>query len=233
MGRTFTETISDSDWSSPLNNLFKHRHLLSFFLFILLSGCTGVLHSLFPELKDNTVFQGKMTNRFFDYRDLKSRKVVLLPIRASMGGGGDDRLNAILIQTIKEKLPGIYLITDEQADRYFTEKDMWDDYFSYVSIYDAKGLVEIDELSNLYSHLQATVIFAITSDFRFWGMEGMYPRNFTTFVSMQIFDLIKREILWDGLAEAQDVIESEEDKDMIAKNVFTKVTKRLLTEITR
>jgi hypothetical protein len=149
------------------------------------------------------------------------------------GGGGDDRLNKVLMDTIKKKLPGIYLITDDQADRYFTDNDMWDDYFSYVSLHAARGLVEIDELINLYSPMQVTTVVSITSDLRFSGMEGLYPRNFNTFASAQIIDLKSRKIIWEGLVESQIVIEFEDEKDEMVKQAFKKVADRLLVEITR
>jgi hypothetical protein len=208
------------------------RKSFLYILLIFLTGC-AFINILIGE-EENIAFKGKQTNQFFNYRQLMHQNVAILPIRGSMGGGGgDDRLNAILVQTIKEKLPGIYLISDDSADKYFTENDMWDDYFSYVSLHAAKGLVEIDILIDLYSNMQVTTIFSITSDFRFSAVEGMFPRNFNTFVSLQILDLRSKQIIWDGLVDAQEVVESKEEEDETARKTFKKVADRVLAEVMR
>lgn len=217
------------------------QKLICYLLLILLSGCASIesfdayIDSLFePPPQDTTKFTQQPNNRFFNYRQLSRRNVVLLPVRGSMGGGGgDERVAPILIPIIKERLPEIYLITDDQADRYFTDNDIWDDYFSYISFYSAKGLVDIDTLVELYSQLSVATIFAITSDLFFTGVEGMYPRNFHTFISIQVFDVGTRQVVWDGMVEAQEVIESKEESDKIVKKSYQKIAQRLMTELTR
>ncbi len=212
---------------------------LAFYFFVLfLTGCASIerfdtyIDSLFePEM---TRFSGKPANRLFNYRQLSHQNVALLPVRGSMGGGGgDERVAPVLIPIIKERLPEIYLITDDQADSYFTDNDIWDDYFSYVAFYSAKGLVDIDTLVGLYSQLSATIVFAITSDLFFTGVEGLYPRNFNTYLSIQVFDMRTRQVIWDGMVEVQDVIESKEETERIVRKNYQKIAQRLLTELTR
>ncbi len=216
------------------------RKLAFYFLVVLLSGCASIesfdtyLDSLIEPPQENTRFSGKPTNRFFNYRQLSRQNVALLPVRGSMGGGGgDERVAPVLIPVIREKLPQIYLITDDQADSYFTNNDMWDDYFSYVAFYSAKGLVDFDTLIGLYSQLSATIVFAITSDLFFNAVEGMYPRNFNTFLSIQVFDMRTRQVIWDGMVELQEVIESKEETERVVRKSYQKVAERLLTELTR
>jgi hypothetical protein len=210
------------------------RKLSLFALVILLFGCAAIDNYIegLTETEENIVFSGKPTNRFFNYQQLTHQNVAMLPIRSSMGGS-DDRLNSILVQAIKEKLPGINLITDDQADSYFTDNDIWDDYFSYVTFHATKGLVEIDTLIELYSQLKATTVFSVTSDFRFSGIEGMYPRNFNTFASLQIFDFKNRQIIWEGMVEIQVIIPSQEEEDQIVKKAFKRVSEKLLSEVVR
>jgi hypothetical protein len=207
---------------------------LFYALAIFFFGCTAIdnIIETFTETQDNIAFSGKPANRFFNYRQMTHQNVAILPIRSTMGGA-DYRLKTILVQTIKEKLPEINLITDDQADRYFTDNDIWDDYFSYVSFHAAKGLVEINTLIDLYSKLQVTVVFSITSDYRFSAIEGMYPRNFNTFVSLQIFNFRNRQIIWEGLIEMQEVIFSEEEEDEMVKKTLKRVSEKLLNEVVR
>lgn len=208
------------------------RKLLIYPLAILLAGCATVnnIIEIFTETQDNIIFSGKPANRSFNYKQIEHQNVAMLPIRSTMGGA-DDRLKAILVQAIKEKLPEINLITDDQADSYFTDNDLWDDYFSYVSFHAAKGLIEIDTLIDLYSRLQVMIVFSITSDYRFSAIEGMYPRNFNTFVSLQIFDFRNRQIIWEGLIEIQEVIEFQEEEDEIVKKTFKRASEKLLNQV--
>lgn len=139
----------------------------------------------------------------------------------------------ILVQVINERMTGVYLINDDLADKFFTEKDMWDDYFSYVSLHASKGLAEVDELIELYSMLQVSIALSVTSDFRFSGVEGLYPRNINAFASFQIFDFRNRRIIWDGLVDAQDVVLSKEEEDAVTKKTFKLVADKLISEIMR
>ncbi len=209
------------------------RRLIFYFLLISLSGCAH-LDEFFSEPQGSIDFKGKYNNQYFKYQSIMYQNLALLPIRSSFGGGGDKRMTEILVRRIKEKMTGVYLISDDLADKFFTENDIWDDYFSFVSSHAAKGLsTDIDEMFELYSMLNVTTVFSVTSDFRFSGVEGLYPRNINAFASLQIFDFRSCRVIWDGLVDAQDVLLSKEEEDQVIKRTFKRVAERLINEILR
>ncbi len=186
------------------------------------------------KITSNLSFTGNQGNWSFSYKKLIKQNIAILPVRSSMGGGADDdRLSPILVRTIKRKLTDINLFSDKMVDDFFTEKDMWDEYFAYINQYMSRGLVKIDEMEKLYAKLDITKVILITSDFNFSGAEYIYPKEFNIFVSVQIYDIKKHKIIWDGMINANDFIKSKKDENKTIKRIYHEVAYKLLNEIMR
>ncbi len=207
-------------------------------LHIIILICLSSTHPLHagPGNTSSTVsFTGSKTNWAFDHKQLLNQKTAILPIRSSMGGGGtdDDLLHNILVDTIKKKLPQVPLFTDNMVDAYFTEKDMWDEYFAYITQFMAKGLGKTEVMEKLYSKMEISNIILITSDYNFSGIGVLYPKEFDIFVSLQIYDIKQHKVIWDGYVNAHDFIKYPKYEVKILKQVYRAISDKLLTEIMR
>lgn len=211
--------------------MFYKRYLL--FIILICFLITGPLYAGPGKVTSTITFTGNHNNRKFNHQQLQKQNIALLPIRSSMGGGGtdDDHLSNILADTINKNLPQAHLLTDKMVDKYFTEHDMWDEYFSYIALFMARGLVKTEEMEKLYSKLEVSKTILITSDYHFSGITKLYPKEFNIFVSVQIFDLKTRKIIWDGIVNAHDFIQSKKVEDESLKMIYQAVADKLLTEI--
>jgi hypothetical protein len=215
--------------------MINKRLIYFFFIILIIFASTGHLHAGPGKATHTVTFTGNYNNRKFNHKQLQKNNVALLPIRSSMGGGGteDDQLNDILVDSIKIQLPKVHLFTDKMVDKFFTEKDMWEEYFSYITQYMGRGLVKVDEMEKLYSNLKITKAILVTSDFHFSGVGNIYPKEYNIFLSVQIYDIKKRKIIWDGMVNAHDFIKSKKDEDKSIKKVYWEVADKLLAEIMR
>ncbi len=211
--------------------------ILNFLIIILLCFAHAPILHASPSSGKITYtlsFTGNQTNWNFNHKELLHQNIAILPVRSSMGGGvDDDQLSPLLAKIIKRKLAEVNLFTDKMVDKYFTEHDMWDVYFAYINQYMTRGLVKIDEMEKLYSKLEISKVILITSDFHFSGAEYLYPKEFNVFVSVQMFDLKKRKVIWDGMVNAHDFIRSKKDESKTTRRIYHEVANKLINEIMR
>jgi hypothetical protein len=102
-----------------------------------------------PVRKVSVKFSSNTLNAIFMPNELLNKVVVLLPTRSGMGGNASDEpVTRSLNHNFKKVFHDSTIITDDEIDKYFTDNNRWDDYFSYIQHYSAKGIFGESDLES-------------------------------------------------------------------------------------
>jgi hypothetical protein len=150
-----------------------------------------------------------------------------------MGGGlGEESVTRYFYENLAKRFNNIKFIKNEAVSDFFTDIDMWEDYFAYLEKYHQASVVDtnFNELRNLYKKLGANYVININSD---PGFIPRYPSHFSVYIQAQIWDLGSGKLVWEGFVQGQDVVSSAEDTERVKAKMVNWVSKRMANEMGR
>jgi hypothetical protein len=150
-----------------------------------------------------------------------------------MGGGlGEESVTKYFYENLVKRFNNIKFINDEEASDFFTEIDMWEDYFVCLEKYSQASVVKanFNELKRLYQKLGTNLIINVNSDY---SSILRYPHNFVIFIHAQIWDLSSGKLVWEGFGQGEEVVMSADDIERVRNKMANRVSKRMADEMGR
>ncbi|MFQ5645866.1 MAG: hypothetical protein ACE5GM_02965 [bacterium] len=176
-------------------------------------------------------------NVSFHMSQTENKTIAVLPVRSGMGGGGSEEVVTVYINSAFKKIvKGVTLITDKQADRLFTDMDLWDDYFAFIAPYTRKGITggeDLADIDRLYSAIKADYIITVTSDYRFHSIGGLYPRAFFLYINLQIWDIKNKQKVWGGICNGETKALAAQDENRVTHETADRAAQRVFYELVK
>lgn len=217
------------------NKVFKEGFLS--FLLICVVGCVEIsLPEFFKEPETGKVvfrLGGIAQSQKLDLDKIKAATIVLLPVRSAMGGGlGEEVVTKYFYKNLIKRYKNIKFIPNDEVSDFFTNLDMWDDYFTYLVKYHKSAVADtnFDELRGLYQKLEANYIININSDYI---PIPRYPSMFEVNVQAQIWDINSGKMVWEAFVLGRDMVVSEEEEAGIREKMVDWACRHIVGEMGR
>ncbi len=213
------------------------KYGLLLFSIIYLTGCIEISLPEFlkePETGRVSFRLGEVDKAsMLNLGKIKAATIALLPVRSSMGGGlGEEVVTKYFYENLADRYKNIKFISNEEVSDFFTDLDMWDDYFEYLTRYHQSAVADtnFDELKGLYQKLKADYIININSDYI---PIPRYPTMFEVNIQAQIWDIDSAKMIWEGLVQGRDMVISEEEEVRIKEKMVDWACKHIAGEMGR
>lgn len=180
-------------------------------------------------------FSSSKLNKQFLASSLTGKVIIILPTRSSIGGGGsDEQVTNFLNSSLKKMLNKSKVITDNEMDKYFTDNDEWDNYFSYIASYSAKGILQKGDLEKpvkLYAAFKPDYIVVATTDPFMLSAGSNYSQVLNLYIDLQIWDLHAKQKVWGGICSGETTIYGKDDQEKIYQQLANLLAQRIVGEI--
>lgn len=197
--------------------------------------------------KDNTEGKksspGKFTINFspstfntdFLANNLEGKVIIILPTRSSISGSGSDEpVTNSLNKNLRKALNKSRIITDNEMDKYFTDNDTWDNYFSYIANYSEKGIShkrDLEQAIKLYAAFKPDYIAVATSDPFMLSAGSNRSEILNLYIDLQIWDLNAKQRTWGGTCSGETLIYSKNEKEKIYQKLADLIAQRIAREL--
>lgn len=180
-------------------------------------------------------FTSSKFNTYFSANSLVGKVIIILPTRSSMSvSTSDEQVTNSLNNALKKKLNKSKIITDNETDKYFTDNDTWDNYFSYVSSYSEKGILQKEDLAKpieLYAAFKPDYIAVATSDPFMLSAGSNHSQILNLYVDLQMWDLNAKQRVWGGICSGETLIYNKDEKEEIYQQLADLLAMRIAEEI--
>jgi len=211
------------------------RIFLYLWLAIFLASCEAAktventeIINYFKEVPPKVDFRPGQVAKPIHLDNLPGTTLALLPVKSTMGGGmGEEVVTEKFYQSLVNRFKQIRIISDKEASKSFTGRDLWDAYYEglLTNYYQVKT-VQVAKLVEIYRHLNPDYLIGITADYTF--VKPTPPRSLTFFIYVQIWDAKDGRLVWEGQAQGEDVSQNTDWDSEVIENVVKSVCQEIV-----
>jgi hypothetical protein len=180
-------------------------------------------------------FSSSKFNTHFLANSLEGKVIIILPTRSGISGStSDEQVTNSLNSTLKKMLNKSKIITDNEMDKYFTDNDTWDNYFSYIASYSEKGILQKGDLEKpikLYAAFKPDYIAVATSDPFMLSAGSNHSQVLNLYIDLQIWDVDAKQRVWGGICSGETLIYSKDEKEEIYQKLANLLAQRVAGEM--
>ncbi|HBA27157.1 MAG TPA: hypothetical protein DCY98_07190 [Nitrospinae bacterium] len=220
-----TQKKEDKSQTTDKNNvypLFSVLCLLSS-VFFFIAGCGGPLKQL--NVSSYEFYRSPQVNK------IDGNRIGFLTTALSrVSGLGEYKvtISDIIEKAFQKEKPKINIISSRETINSINTADLTDIYSKMLDYYDTTGILKKDYLWKVGDALKVRHIIqpkllsfteSVSSRFSFFGLSIVSTRETTVKISLQLWDTVTGNVIWEGSGQATVAIESMRAKPVTFEEV--------------